>query len=60
MKQRYEWQEEAAEFKGYTFEEVLAVCKSAEEHIVEGYEDGLFEEKNSEEYAKRLWEEIED
>jgi len=60
MKTRLEWQEEAEEFKGSTFEEVLEVCKSAEEHIVEGYEDGLFEEKNAEEYAKRLWEEIED
>lgn len=60
MKTRLEWQEEAVEFKGYTFEEILAVCKSAEDTIVEGYENGLFEEKNAEEYARRLWEEIED
>lgn len=59
MKTILEWQEEAEEFKGSTFEEVLEVCKSVEDGIVEGYENGLFEEKNAEEYAKRLWEEIE-
>ena len=60
MKTRLEWQEEAPEFKGYAFEDILEVCKSVEDSIVEGYENGLFEEKNAEEYAKRLWEEIED
>lgn len=60
MKTRLDWQEEAAELKGYAYEEVLAVCKSIEDTIVEGYENVLFEEKNAEEYAKRLWEEIED
>ena len=60
MKTRLSWQEEEAEFKGYSFDEVLEVCKSVEDNIVSGYEKGLFEEKNAEEYAKRLWEEIED
>lgn len=60
MKTRLEWQEEAEGFRGYTFEEILAVCESVEDSIVEGYESGHYEEKNAEEYAKRLCEEIKD
>lgn len=59
MKTRLEWQEEAAGFKGYAFEDILEVCKSVEDSIVEGYENGLFEEKKTprntqKDFGKRL------
>lgn len=35
-----DWSDEALEFKGWSFEEVLECCKSVEKKIVEGYEKG--------------------
>ena len=47
------------EWKGYTYEEILAACQDIEKDIVAGYEEGLYAESTAEEYAKRLYEEVE-
>lgn len=59
MKTRQEWIEEAMEWKGYTYEEILAACQDIEKDIIAWHEKGLFEESTAEEYAKRLYEEVE-
>lgn len=54
-----DWSDEALEFKGWSFEEVLECCRSVEKEIIEGHEKGLYKEKNAFEYAKRLYEDVE-
>lgn len=59
MKTREQWNDEALNFKGYTYEEILATCQDIEKDIIDWHEEGLFEERNAEEYAKRLYEALE-
>lgn len=58
MKTNLDWNEEALEFVGYTYEEILAVCESVKEGIIAGYEEGLYEESTVEEYAQTLFDAV--
>lgn len=58
-KTRLDWAEEAKEFEGWSFDDALKCCQSAEKSIVEGYEEGRYEEKTAFEYARRLYEDVE-
>lgn len=39
MKTREAWKEEALNFKGYTYEQILAVCQDIEKDIIDGHEE---------------------
>lgn len=54
-----DWADEALEFTGWNFEEILECCRSVEKEIIKGHEEGLYEEKNAFEYASRLYEDVE-
>lgn len=54
-----DWSDEALEFKGWSFEEVVECCQSVEKEIIKGHQEGRYEEKNALEYAKRLYEDVE-